>query len=235
YISRVTPITRYDYEVSSQTTETFTMLDDTVMGTAYYGGEYSMEPGDSFVADQKSMHSSTVQSKVQTAVRPSVFVGANRYVFQAASVPPMTLRFIDYGRRTEEIRSEEKSDIQAQERQLVGNQVSASGRDTYNVETSVTKSSNIRETITKYARVHMEPTHFTQEWRTPPLWGVRDSAPYWHDGRAETLLEAITLHGGESAGTRDRFLALSLEDRQSIIEFLGTLVAPQMGETPSQN
>src|SRR5207302_2525840 len=29
------------------------------------------------------------------------------------------------------------------------------------------------------------------EWRTPPLWGVADSAPYLHDGRAPTLQEAI--------------------------------------------
>ena len=34
-----------------------------------------------------------------------------------------------------------------------------------------------------------------QEWRTPPLWGVRDSAPYLHDGRATTLEEAIAFHG----------------------------------------
>ena len=34
------------------------------------------------------------------------------------------------------------------------------------------------------------------EWRTPPLWGVADSAPYMHDGRANTLSDAIELHGG---------------------------------------
>src|SRR5207245_1572799 len=37
------------------------------------------------------------------------------------------------------------------------------------------------------------------EWRTAPLWGVADSAPYLHDGRARTLEEAIQLHGGEAA------------------------------------
>ncbi len=37
-----------------------------------------------------------------------------------------------------------------------------------------------------------------QEWRTPPLWGVRDSAPYMHDGRADTLEQAIAFHGGEA-------------------------------------
>ena len=36
-----------------------------------------------------------------------------------------------------------------------------------------------------------------REWRTPPLWGLRDSAPYLHDGRAPTIAEAITLHGGQ--------------------------------------
>src|SRR5262249_48305510 len=30
-----------------------------------------------------------------------------------------------------------------------------------------------------------------EEWRTPPLWGLRDSAPYLHDGRAQTLDDAI--------------------------------------------
>ena len=48
-----------------------------------------------------------------------------------------------------------------------------------------------------------------------------------HDGRAETVLEAISMHDGESAGTRDRFLKLSLEDRNAILAFLDTMVAPQ--------
>ena len=29
-----------------------------------------------------------------------------------------------------------------------------------------------------------------QEWRTPPLWGLRDSGPYLHDGRAATIDQA---------------------------------------------
>ncbi len=37
-----------------------------------------------------------------------------------------------------------------------------------------------------------------QEWRTPPLWGYRDSGPYLHDGRAEDLEEAVALHGGQA-------------------------------------
>ena len=41
-----------------------------------------------------------------------------------------------------------------------------------------------------------------QEWRTPPLWGFRDSGPYLHDGRAKNLEEAVALHGGEAAKSR---------------------------------
>ncbi len=80
---------------------------------------------------------------------------------------------------------------------------------------------------------NIEPTYVNQEWRTPPLWGVRESAPYMHDGRAETILEAIAMHDGESRGTRNRFFALPYEDQQSILEFLDTLVAPTQGVTPA--
>src|SRR5262249_6498687 len=37
----------------------------------------------------------------------------------------------------------------------------------------------------------------SDEWRTPPLWGVADSAPYLHDGRANTLEDAIRMHAGQ--------------------------------------
>lgn len=41
----------------------------------------------------------------------------------------------------------------------------------------------------------IKPTNCECEWRTPPLWGCADSAPYLHDGRAATLDEAILWHG----------------------------------------
>src|SRR6185369_13240950 len=47
-----------------------------------------------------------------------------------------------------------------------------------------------------------------QEWRTPPLWGVRDSGPYLHDGRAETLEQAIAFHGGEATNSAKKFFML---------------------------
>jgi CxxC motif-containing protein (DUF1111 family) len=63
-------------------------------------------------------------------------------------------------------------------------------------------------------------------WRTPPLWGVADSAPYLHDGRAQTLEAAIAQHGGEADATTRRFLALSPEERLKVEAFLRSLPAP---------
>ncbi len=65
------------------------------------------------------------------------------------------------------------------------------------------------------------------EWRTPPLWGVRDSAPYLHDGRADTLEQAIAFHGGESKRSAQKFFALKAEDRLQLISFLKSLTAPE--------
>lgn len=65
-----------------------------------------------------------------------------------------------------------------------------------------------------------------QEWRTPPLWGVRDSGPYLHDGRADTLSEAITLHGGEAESVVMAWHALDDRDRAALDSFLRSLVAP---------
>jgi CxxC motif-containing protein (DUF1111 family) len=69
------------------------------------------------------------------------------------------------------------------------------------------------------------------EWRTPPLWGVADSAPYLHDGRAKTLFAAIRLHGGEADETLKRYLALTPPEQEQVLLFLLTLRAPSHGDT----
>jgi CxxC motif-containing protein (DUF1111 family) len=69
-----------------------------------------------------------------------------------------------------------------------------------------------------------------EEWHTPPLWGVADSAPYFHDGRSPTLLAAIERHGGDARLVRERFRKLSPEDRTAVLRFLQTLRAPQEAE-----
>lgn len=65
------------------------------------------------------------------------------------------------------------------------------------------------------------------EWRTPPLWGLADSAPYLHDGRAATVIEAIALHGGEADACTKRYFALPAGDRLAMLEFLSCLRAPR--------
>jgi cytochrome c peroxidase len=62
---------------------------------------------------------------------------------------------------------------------------------------------------------------------TTKLWGVADSAPYLHDGRAHTLGEAIAAHGGEAQAARDAFLDLSTAQRDELVGFLSTLRAPR--------
>ncbi|MBM4068181.1 MAG: thiol oxidoreductase [Planctomycetes bacterium] len=64
------------------------------------------------------------------------------------------------------------------------------------------------------------------EWRTPPLWGVAESAPYLHDGRAATLKDAIIMHGGQGQASVRRFSLLTVPNQQAIIRFLESLRAP---------
>ena len=65
-----------------------------------------------------------------------------------------------------------------------------------------------------------------REWRTPPLWGFRDSGPYLHDGRAQTLEQAVALHGGQGQSSAMKFFQLSPRERLQVESFLKSLVAP---------
>ena len=76
-------------------------------------------------------------------------------------------------------------------------------------------------------RVAGTQTATSREWRTPPLWGVADSAPYLHDGRADTLEGAIFAHDGEGAIARDRYRRLMPGARRALVGFLRALQAPE--------
>jgi CxxC motif-containing protein (DUF1111 family) len=65
------------------------------------------------------------------------------------------------------------------------------------------------------------------EWKTPPLWGVADSAPYLHDGSCFTLEEAILHHGGDAKNVLFLFEHMGAEDRATLVAFLETLRAPR--------
>ena len=58
------------------------------------------------------------------------------------------------------------------------------------------------------------------EWKTPPLWGVADSAPYFHDGGSPTLEAAIRRHHGDAASVTRAFESLptSIARRSSVLE-----------------
>ena len=62
-----------------------------------------------------------------------------------------------------------------------------------------------------------------RDFRTPPLWGLVQSAPYLHDGRASTIEDAIAAHGGEAAAVRDEVADLSTIDREAFFAFLRSL------------
>ena len=67
------------------------------------------------------------------------------------------------------------------------------------------------------------------EWRTPPLWGIGRArsidarAQFLHDGRAETILEAVLWHGGEAGPARDAVTKLPSSDRSKLLAFLKSL------------
>jgi CxxC motif-containing protein (DUF1111 family) len=74
---------------------------------------------------------------------------------------------------------------------------------------------------------HLADEKQNREFITARLWGVADTAPYLHDGRALTLNEAIAMHGGEAESARDAYLALSPNAKNQLLSFLGTLRNPR--------
>lgn len=70
----------------------------------------------------------------------------------------------------------------------------------------------------------------TYEWKTPPLWGLglspnAQGGRYFlmHDGRASSIEEAISLHGGEATSSRSLFESLSDKEKFAILRFLKSL------------
>lgn len=70
---------------------------------------------------------------------------------------------------------------------------------------------------------HRLDSHFI----TARLWGLRDTAPYMHDGRATTITEAILLHGGEAEPEKRNFEALDDDERRDLLAFLRSLRTPR--------
>ena len=62
-----------------------------------------------------------------------------------------------------------------------------------------------------------------RQMRTAPLWGVRAKGRFLHDGRAESVADAIGLHDGQGAAARTAFNRLPFTQRQQVLDFLNTI------------
>jgi len=72
-----------------------------------------------------------------------------------------------------------------------------------------------------------------KEHRTAPLWGAGSTRPYGHDGRFDTLDDAIRAHGGAAQRERDRYDALPEQRREQLLAFLESLVLWPTDEVPA--
>lgn len=70
----------------------------------------------------------------------------------------------------------------------------------------------------------------TAEWRTPPLWGLglspdSQGGQYFlmHDGSANSIEQAILLHGGEAANSKSQFQNLAQIEKDELFKFLESL------------
>jgi len=68
-----------------------------------------------------------------------------------------------------------------------------------------------------------------REWRTPPLWGiglvevVNGHQSFLHDGRAQSILEAILWHGGEAQKSKEFVKQLSENERKALVKFVKSI------------
>jgi CxxC motif-containing protein (DUF1111 family) len=70
---------------------------------------------------------------------------------------------------------------------------------------------------------HVERGVARQTYLTPRLWGVADSAPYLHDGRAPSFDYAIAGHDGDGATARAAFDALPMDGKGALRVYLMSL------------
>ncbi|MEQ1652235.1 MAG: di-heme oxidoredictase family protein [Hyphomicrobium sp.] len=71
-----------------------------------------------------------------------------------------------------------------------------------------------------------EPGVKSSEWRTAPLiisYARGAKRLYLHDGSASSVAQAVAKHGGEAAGSRDAFTALTDYDKKKLTAYLENL------------
>jgi CxxC motif-containing protein (DUF1111 family) len=77
---------------------------------------------------------------------------------------------------------------------------------------------------------YTEGKALTSEWRTPALWGLGLSKNsqggqlfLLHDGRARTIEQAISFHGGEAQQSKQSFEQLNAAQKSQLVKFLLSL------------
>lgn len=83
--------------------------------------------------------------------------------------------------------------------------------------------SGLADSVSQGVDVSTTPAVQPPYFLTRPLWGVADTGPWLHDGRARTLKEAIGFHnspGSEATPIIQAFDKLSPTDQQAVVNFL---------------
>ncbi len=81
----------------------------------------------------------------------------------------------------------------------------------------------------KLADVSLDNKLTNKEWKTPALWGiglakeVNPRATFLHDGRADTILEAIMWHGGEAQSSINYLVKNYKEELDKLVKFVESL------------
>lgn len=88
--------------------------------------------------------------------------------------------------------------------------------------TMKSKSTSLRaEALNGYTDFQVHDVGGAYRVRTTALWGLNSyGPPYWHDGTAKTIDEAIRLHNGQATDARRSYEHLSEEERDVLLTFL---------------
>jgi CxxC motif-containing protein (DUF1111 family) len=136
-----------------------------------------------------------------------------------------------------------QNDPQVQKGSLIFNQLNCSGCHKPTLKTGTSSISALsNKTFHPYTDLllhdmgpglddgYTEGSAKTFEWRTPPLWGLglsenSQGGQYHllHDGRAKSMEQAIELHGGEAAASKNKYLQLSASEKSDLLKFLQSL------------
>ena len=84
------------------------------------------------------------------------------------------------------------------------------------------KSTSLRAaTLAGYTDFQVHDVGGAYKVRTTALWGLNSyGPPYWHDGSAQSIDEAIRLHSGQATAARSGYEKLSEDERDVLLKFL---------------